>query len=62
MSNWVELWTYVEDFGIPPHWKEEWKLVEDDYFVCSKCDATFITNTSLKFHLGTSHLPTERVS
>ena len=29
MHRWVEIWTYVEDFGIP-RWIEEWELEEEE--------------------------------
>ena len=29
MHRWVEVWTYVEDFGVP-RWIEEWELEEEE--------------------------------
>ena len=29
MHRWVEVWTYVEDFGVP-RWVEEWELEEEE--------------------------------
>ena len=59
MSRWIEVRSFVEDFGVP-HWKEEWELVKDDKFMCSKCEFIFTTSASLKFHWRTSHVPTGR--
>ena len=56
-DRWVEEWSYVEDFRVP-HWKENWVLVVDTEFKCSKCNAKFSTNSSFKFHQATSHTPT----
>ena len=59
MSRWIEVWTFVEEFGVP-HWKEEWELVEEDQFMCSECNVTFTTSASLQFHRRTTHVPTGR--
>ena len=29
MHHWIEVWTYVEDFGVP-RWIEEWELEEEE--------------------------------
>ena len=28
MSRWIEVWSYVEDFGVP-RWVEDWEIEEE---------------------------------
>ena len=57
MEHWIEALSYVKDFGVP-RWKEEWELIIDFEYKCSKCNAKFSTNAAFKFHWTTSHVPT----
>ena len=57
MYHWIESLSYVNDFGVP-RWREEWELILDVEYKCSKCSAKFSTNSSFNFHWQTSHVPT----
>ena len=58
MEHWIEALSNVKDFGVP-RWKEEWELVADVEYRCSKCDTKFTINYAFKFHWQTTQVPTE---